>query len=254
MKLMLTASVVVLIAGNLCRAQEQNQEYRITESVVSAKAPKRLRTYIPFWGCPLREDGTEEQREILDDCVVCRQKDRPFPDWVCWNLDLASGIGDRYKFSRFVKGNIAAEATVRLAVDECYRWAWRKPYGNTNVVIGPLYGTKDRNCPYAWFVAVCKQERIKGPAPLGFSSIAFIIPASPAPGKSIYDYSRSVNGVEYLSGYNLFPKLPQSVQEQVEEITAYELFCPFQEIDEELFYELEPEFDGGEFNERFDKE
>lgn len=329
-------------------------EYRITESVVSAKAPKKLRTYIPFWGVPLRTDGTKESYEILDDCVVCfdaarhngqadaadRTQDsvndsesnnnsvetdavghtqaadnssygngstsdngksndsKSTSDswelndssrrlkWLSWNLDLASTAEDRYKFQRFVKDAPAREVLMQV-IDECYRWAWRKPYGNTNLTMGPLYTTKrfsfadssaavsrtsdctaalttptGRLCSqdtaekvqYGWFVAVCKQEKVKGPAPLGYTSVAFVIPAKSSPEKNIYDLSRSVNGVEYISGYNLFPKLPLSVQEQVEEITVYELFCPFQEIDEDILLELVPEFDGGEFSEPFDKE
>lgn len=322
-------------------------EYRITESVVSAKAPKKLRTYIPFWGVPLRSDGIKESYGILEDCVACfdvarhngqadagdltqdtdnstdaagstqdtdegtfgngdRTQDtdegtfgngnRTVNDgkanktsrrlrWLSWNLDLASTAEDRYKFQRFVKDAPAREVLMQV-IDECYRWAWRKPYGNTNLTMGPLYTTKrvsssgsptvtsDRTADsttasiigsvhsqntaekvqYGWFVAVCKQERVKGPAPLGYTSVAFVIPAKSSPGKNIYDMSRSVNGVEYISGYNLFPKLPLSVQEQVEEITVYELFCPFQEIDEDILLELVPEFDGGEFNEPFDKE
>lgn len=298
-------------------------EYRITESVVSAKAPKKLRTYIPFWGVPLRSDGTKESYGILEDCVVCLDAadstqnsddstygngDRTVNDgkaktnrrlkWLSWNLDLASTAEDRYKFQRFVK-DVPAREVLMQVIDECYRWAWRKPYGNTNLTMGALYTTKrvsDAGSPsvasdrtadsttaltaptgrlcsqnvtaissvsseiaaekvqYGWFVAVCKQERVKGPAPLGYTSVAFVIPAKSSPGKNIYDMSRSVNGVEYISGYNLFPKLPLSVQEQVEEITVYELFCPFQEIDEDILLELVPEFDGGEFSEPFDKE
>lgn len=330
-------------------------EYRITESVVSAKAPKKLRTYIPFWGVPQRSDGSKESYEILEDCVVCLDAADSTPNdnsnnsveldatdstqdtdegtfgngnrtqdydnsaeatgstqdtdegtygngnrtvndgkadktsrrlrWLSWNLDLASTAEDRYKFQRFVKDAPAREVLMQV-IDECYRWAWRKPYGNTNLTMGPLYTTKrvsssgsstvtsDRTADsttasiigsvhsqntaekvqYGWFVAVCKQERVKGPAPLGYTSVAFVIPAKSSPGKNIYDMSRSVNGVEYISGYNLFPKLPLSVQEQVEEITVYELFCPFQEIDEDILLELVPEFDGGEFSEPFDKE
>ena len=51
------------------------------------------------------------------------------------------------------------------------------------------------------------------------------------PDKAVWLYSCSVNWIEWLIGYNLFPKLPSGLQEVVEEMTAAEHLCPFIESD-----------------------
>ena len=51
---------------------------------------------------------------------------------------------------------------------------------------------------------------------------------------AVYIYSTSVNRIEHLSGYNLFPRLPSHLQEIIEEMTVSELFCSFQEFDSGL--------------------
>lgn len=232
-----------------CYAQSpEEQDYRLNEAVISTKVPKRLRSYIPFWGTPETSVWTREDSLVVDNCVASIDTAKVFPNWICWNLDLASTAADKYKFRRFArKGEtIPVEDLLVNVIDECYRWAWRKPYGNTNIVVGPIYLAPESSAPYAYFTAVCKKESLKGPMPLGFTSIAFIIPTSPSERKNLYDYSCSVNFVEYRTGLNLFPKLPRWVQEQVEEMTTYELFCPFQEIDENELYLLEPEFVHGD--------
>ncbi len=238
-----------------CAAQApEGRDYRIRETVISAKVPRRLRSYIPFWGTPEPSAWTREDSLVVDNCVASIDSSRAFPNWICWNLDLASTAADKYKFRRFVrKGeSLPVENHLVQVIDECYRWAWRKPYGNTNIVIGPVYSARESRVPAAYFAAVCKKESSKGLMPLGFTSIAFIIPSSPSERKNLYDYSCSVNFVEYRTGLNLFPELPRRVQEQVEEMTAYELFCPFQEIDESELYLLEPEFEHGAVAEGFD--
>jgi hypothetical protein len=73
---------------------------------------------------------------------------------------------------------------------------------------------------------------------MSWKSIGFIIPKSGLqPDKTVWFYSCSVNWIEWLTGYNLFPKLPSSLQELVEEMTASEHLCPFIEFDP-LEYEL----------------
>ncbi len=238
-----------------CVAQiPEGRDYRIKESVISAKVPKRLRSYIPFWGTPEPSAWTREDSLVVDNCVASIDTSRIFPNWICWNLDLASTSTDKYKFLRFArKGeSLPVENNLAQVIDECYRWAWRKPYGNTNIVVGPIYSAQDSRIPAAYFAAVCKKENSKGLMPLGFTSIAFIIPSYPSELKNLYDYSCSVNLVEHRTGLNLFPELPRRVQEQVEEMTAYELFCPFQEIDENRLYLLEPEFERGVTTEGYD--
>lgn len=232
--------------SSICAAQNREpQDLHIKETVISAKLPKHLRTYVPFWGTPLPSRWTREDSLVFDNCVASIDTTRVFPNWICWNLDLGSVAEDKYKFRRFVKkwSAIPAEGLLKQLIDECYRWAWKKPYGNTNVVFGSIYATQNSQEPSAWFVAVCKKDSSKGLMPLGFSSVAFIVPVSQSSRANLYDYSCSVNFVEFRTGYDLFPKLPSGVQEQVEEMTAYELFCPFQEIDESDLYLLEPEFD-----------
>ena len=189
------------ITSSICAAQNREpQDLHIKETVISAKLPKRLRTYVPFWGTPLPSRWTREDSLVFDNCVASIDTTRVFPNWICWNLDLGSVAEDKYKFRRFVKKGsaIPAEGLLKQVIDECYRWAWKKPYGNTNVVFGSVYAAQDSQEPSAGFVAVCK--------------------------------------------------LPSGVQEQVEEMTAYELFCPFQEIDESNLYLLEPEFDHGDLS------
>lgn len=224
---------------------------RLKEAVVSAKIPKKLHTFTPFWGVPIPASGNSgdaENIEWIGELVLSRRDSTSLPDWVCWNLDLATVGAEKFKYAKFVPKGISVHNGELLdrVINECYRWAWRKPYGRTNVVWGPLYHPKGSDQPYAFFVAVCKEERVKSLLPLGYTSVAFIVPNYPVSSnalRGIYDLSCSVNAVEYKSGYNLFPKLPAAVQERVEELTDYELFCPFQEIDENMLDYLDPEFE-----------
>lgn len=116
--------------------------------------------------------------------------------------------------------------------DFCKSWALERPKSAIDVVYGPY-----RN---GWYFALCKKTR-RG---LGWKTIAFVIPAGGIPaGKSVWDYSLSVNLLEFFIGYNLFPKLPRHLQETIEEMTAYEHLCPFQEYDNSPFYEFDREVD-----------
>lgn len=82
--------------------------------------------------------------------------------------------------------------------------------------------------PAVWFVALCKKTR----SDLGWKSISFVIPPEGLPaGSNIWNHSHSVNWLEHNIGYNLFPNLPPHIQDIIEEITAAELICPFQEFD-----------------------
>ena len=102
----------------------------------------------------------------------------------------------------------------------CSKWAVEKPKTAVDIVWGHFRG--------GWFVAICKKTR----SDLGWKSIGFVIPAEGIlAGKSIWDYSRSVNWIENQIGYNLFPKLPAHLQEIIEEMTATELLCPYSEFD-----------------------
>lgn len=99
-------------------------------------------------------------------------------------------------------------------------WAVEKPVNPLFVVWGP-WG--DRR-----YIAVCKKSK----GNLNWKSIGFIYPEEGMiPSKKVWDYSCSVNWIEWLTGYNLFPKLPVNLQEIVEEMTVFEHLCPFIEFD-----------------------
>lgn len=213
----------------------------LKEAIVSGRVPKKLKNFNPFWGVPTPESGESEQFTVDTDCIYYRAKADAFPAWVTWNLDLASPAPERYKFDRYVVGREPLECRSKLceAVDECYRWAWRKPYGNTNLVMGPVFNPKNESGkPDAFFVAVCKRERLDVPMPLGFTSMAYMIPVADSD-KKLSEYALSVNAMEAHCGYDLFGKLPASVQDMVEEITQFELL--FQEIGKDDLDMLEPD-------------
>ena len=102
----------------------------------------------------------------------------------------------------------------------CQEWIDEKPAGGLELVWGPFQG--------GYFVALCKKTR----SSLGWKSIGLVISKDGMDGtRGIYHYSRSVNWIEHQIGYNLFPRLPRHLQEIIEEMTATELLCPFQEYD-----------------------
>lgn len=219
-------------------------------SVVTGRVPKKLNTLVPFWGVPQPVGGALENSVAVDDYVYFRPDVTAFPNWICWNLDLATKNEDRYKFQNFLPEGqtLACDKMLRSTIDECYKWAWRKPYGNTNVVVGPLYDQKFDKEPYAYYVAVCKQERLNVPMPLGYSSLAYIIPAD-AQEKNVYEYSISVNALQNKSGYELFDKLPLKMQREIKEMTAYELLCSFQEFPDSNDEMLRPEMEPADYTE-----
>lgn len=222
----------------------------LKESVVTGKVPKKLNTFIPFWGVPKPIGGVTEKCVAVDDYVYFRPNETVFPNWICWNLDLATENPERYKFEKFLAEGqtLACDKMLRATIDECYKWAWRKPYGNTNVVMGPLYNQKFGTEPYAYYVAVCKQERLNVPMPLGYTTLAYLIPAD-AQEKNVYEYSLSVNAIQHKSGYELFAKLPHKVQDQIKEMTAYELLCSFQEASESDDEQMQPEIENADYTE-----
>lgn len=121
-------------------------------------------------------------------------------------------------------------------VDFCKEWTMEKPEGPVHVVTGPMKNMQ--------FVALCTRNR----GDLGWKSIGFLIPdGGMKPDKKVWDYSCSVNWIEWFTGYDLFPKLPSALQELVEEMTAAEHLCSFNEFDP-LEYEMpDPETDSYEW-------
>jgi hypothetical protein len=139
------------------------------------------------------------------------------PFWVTETIDVES----------VVKAPLPSEI-----VEFCKEWAMERPQGPVHVVTGPLRGMQ--------FVAVCTRSR----SSLSWKSIGFIVPdEDPLPGRSLWDFSCSVNWIEWFIGYDLFPKLPSGLQELVEEMTAAEHLCSFIEFDPLEFEEPELEID-----------
>ena len=117
-------------------------------------------------------------------------------------------------------------------INFCKGWVTEKPAGPVHVVTGPVRGMK--------FVAVCTKSNSN----IKWKSIGFIVPKTGLqPDKSVWFYSCSVNWIEWLTGYNLCPKLPSSLQELVEEMTAAEHLCPFIEFDPLEYDVPDPEID-----------
>ena len=147
-------------------------------------------------------------------------------DPVIWYKDGLWHGADSLKATPFwTTETIGTESVVKSKIpseiiDFCKGWVAEKPEGPVHVVIGPVRGMQ--------FIAVCTRAQ----SSLSWKSIAFIIPESGLEqDKSVWFYSCSVNWIEWLTGYNLFPKLPSALQEIVEEMTAAEHLCPFIESD-----------------------
>ena len=147
-------------------------------------------------------------------------------DPVIWSKDGLWHGADSLKATPFwTTETIGTESVVKSKIpseiiDFCKTWVLEKPKGPVHVVTGPVRGMQ--------FIAVCTRAQ----SSLSWKSIAFIIPESGLEqDKSVWFYSCSVNWIEWLTGYNLFPKLPSALQEIVEEMTAAEHLCPFIESD-----------------------
>ena len=159
-------------------------------------------------------------------------------DPVIWHKDGCWHGADSLKASPFwVTETIDAESVVKadlpfVIVDFCKEWSVEKPQSPVHIVTGPVRGMQ--------FFAVCTRAR----SSLSWKSIGFIVPKDGvAPEKNVWDYSCSVNWIEWFTGYDLFPKLPSALQELVEEMTAAEHLCSFNEFDP-LDYEIpDPEID-----------
>ena len=184
-------------------------------SRINAKANRKN---IPALGLPVRSS------EEIDPVVWYKEG--------CWQG------ADSLKAAPFwVTETIEAESVVRTQMPSeitlfCKEWAKEKPEGPVYIVTGPLRDMQ--------FIAVCTRAR----SALNWKSIGFIVPKSGlSPDKSVWYYSCSVNWLEWLIGYNLFPELSSGIQELVEEMTAAEHLCSFIEFDP-LEIELpDPEID-----------
>lgn len=222
----------------------------IRETRITARAPRRFR---PRLGFPIKLDSESGTINVLNDeesaeAIVFREGTWTSSDpgtkmlnWVIWEPDpLTLGtLRDRYT-PKLPERTFAADSTTwKKVMDFAYDWAFEKPYGGTTIVAGPIV-LSGGALPFAHFVAVCKRTQ-EG---LGWKSLAFLVPNREYEFKSLYDIACSVNVIEIKSGYNLFAGLPDGIQELVEEMTPYELFCPYHEIEEGFEPEFEMDFEG----------
>ena len=185
----------------------------LRSSRIQARANRKN---LPALGVPLRVSGEIDPAVWYKDGLWRGADSLSAPPfWVTETIDVES----------VVKTSISSEI-VRF----CREWVMEKPQGPVHIVTGPLRGKQ--------FIAVCTRAR----SSLSWKSIGFIVPREGLmPGKSVWDYSCSVNWIEWFIGYDLFPKLPPALQELVEEMTAAEHLCSFIEFDPLEFEE--PEFD-----------
>ena len=167
---------------------------------------KAVRKNMPELGLPERSSGVIDPTIwYKDGCWHGADSLKAAPFWITGTIDVES----------VVKTKIPSEI-----IEFCREWVEEKPEGPVYVVTGPVRGMQ--------FIAVCTRSRNN----LSWKSIGFIIPNSGLqPDKTVWFYSCSVNWIEWLTGYNLFPKLPSGLQELVEEMTAAEHLCPFIESD-----------------------
>lgn len=210
----LLVGLLLVAAASSAVAQEV-----LPPSRIQAKAVRRQ----PELGLPIRMDGRSDPAVWYDTGVwkgADSLKAKPF-----WAMSAVSEAAERGAFTPVLK--------------LCAEWAAEKPQHAVDIVVGPFRG--------GWFVAICKKTRTD----LTWKSIGFVIPSGGMlAGKRIWDYSHSVNWIEHHIGYNLFPKLPSHLQEIIEEMTSYELLCPFQEYDpgldeapdREVDYDMEADY------------
>ena len=237
---------------------------RLDASVIKSRmrSSQKLR-----YGLPLREADRTSCRNVLSDIAhteriscggpywISENLDLKFPCWVGWNVashsiastDFAPSapgpeLWQDYMTALMPKGSFNVNPELWKAVmSESVKWADETPAGGTAVVCGPVLGKMSDEIPKAFFVALCKRTN----KALGYKSIAFLLPCFSAP-SAIYKYSLSVNILERLTGYDFFPSLPSQVQELVENMTTYELFCSYQE---ERDYQEGPELPDNDFQE-----
>ena len=209
-----TLYIILLLLTFLSEVSLTGQEI-LKPSRIQARAVRRN---LPDLGLPERTSGEIDPTIwYKDGCWHGADSLKASPFWITETIDVET----------VVKTPIPAEI-----VEFCKEWATEKPAGPVYVVTGPVRGMQ--------FIAVCTRTR----SSMSWKSIGFIVPKlGLLPNKTVWFYSCSVNWIEWLIGYDLFPKLPSALQELVEEMTAAEHLCSFNEFDP-LEYELpDPEMD-----------
>lgn len=176
------------------------------------------RKNLPALGLPVRSSGEIDPVVwYKEGCWHGADSLSAPPFWVTETIDEES----------VVKTRIPSEI-----IGFCKEWAGEKPQGPVYIVSGPVRGMQ--------FIAVCTRTR----SSLNWKSIGFIVPKDGLHSDgNVWNYSCSVNWIEWLTGYDLFPKLPPNLQELVEEMTAAEHLCSFIEFDPLEFEEPDFEID-----------
>ena len=214
----------MLVGAWFLAGQERHEQ--LEASKVRARAGWRIRMMMPSLGLPVHTDGGHDAAVFLKGRLWYGADSlNAVPHWVMWEMEpgTAGAIADGINTA-----DSKVPALLVPFVSEFRRWCEERPTSKVTIVCGRLGS--------GWYIAGCRRTRSR----LGWKAIAFSIPAQAAvaAGKTdLYSHSLSVNRVESLAGYNLFPGLPPIIQEIVEEMTASELLCPFIEYDR-------PEMDG----------
>ena len=200
--------IIILFLTTILSEYPLSGQEILKPSRIQARA---VRKNLPELGLPERSSGEIDPTIwYKDGCWHGADSLKASPFWNTETIDIES----------VVKTKMPSEI-----VNFCKEWAKEKPEG-------PVHGMQ--------FIAVCTRAR----SSIRWKSIGFIVPKSGVqPDKSVWFYSCSVNWIEWLTGYDLFPKLPSNLQEIVEEMTAAEHLCPFIESDP-LEYEIpDPEIE-----------
>ena len=209
-----THIIILFLLAFLSEFSLTGQEI-LKPSRIQARA---VRKNLPELGLPERNNGEIDPTIwYKEGCWQGADSLEAPPFWITETIEVESAV----------KTRMPAEI-----VDFCKEWVIEKPVRPVFIVTGPVRSMQ--------FIAVCTRSR----SSLSWKSIGFIVPKSGLePDKTVWFYSCSVNWIEWLIGYNLFPKLPSGLQELVEEMTAAEHLCSFIEFDP-LEYEVpDPEID-----------
>jgi hypothetical protein len=187
----------------------------LSPAKIQARASRK---HLPSLGLPIRTDGRIDAIvRYKEECWEGADSIKAVPRWTMWQMK---------------SDDPALPEHFGTILNLFRKWLGEKPKGTVDIVYGP--------CKGGWFIAACKKTRTD----LGWKSIAFVIPPDGiVDGKRIYDFSHSINWLEHQIGYNLYPGLPAYIQEIIEEMTATELLCPFQEFDPAINNRPEPEVD-----------
>ena len=175
----------------------------LKSSRIQAKANRK---HLPTVGLPKRTDGESDGAIWYKDKI--------------WKGADSLKAAPIWQMTVINKDSFNTVAFPNQVMNLFQDWIAERPLRPLYVVWGP-YGNRR-------YIAVCKIAK----GSLNWKSIGFIYPEEGMLSeKKVWDYSCSVNWIEWMTGYNFFPKLPANLQEIVEEMTAFEHLCQFTEFD-----------------------